>query len=148
MATLARQREKRVVAVHLTSVRQHMTRLLIVEDEVRALLALQKGMARRGYMVEIAETADDAIAAGRRFQPDILLTDWLLKGERGGLQVADALRQLNARLPIVFMTALPISPLRAVAAYLQPYVFLAKPVRFDVIDRALRQALDTLSSED
>ena len=120
-----------------------MTKLMIVEDEVRALLALQRGMTRRGYVVETAETAQEAIEVALRFQPEILLTDWLLKGEQGGLQVAERLRQLNPRLPIVFVTGLPIPPLKAAAAYLQPFLFLAKPVRLDVIDAALRQAMDT-----
>lgn len=120
-----------------------MTKLLIVEDEVRALLALERGMARRGYVVETAETAQEAIEKGHRFQPDILLTDWLLKGEQGGLQVAERLRQINPCLPIVFVTGLPIPPLRDAASYLQPCLFLAKPVRLDAIDEALRQAFTT-----
>jgi CheY-like chemotaxis protein len=119
-----------------------MIKLLIVEDEVRALTALRRGMARRGYVVETAETAQEVIEVGRRFQPDILLTDWLLRGDHGGLQVAETLRQINPRLPIVFITALPLPPLRAAAAYLQPCLFLAKPARLGAIDEALHQALD------
>lgn len=122
-----------------------MTKLLIVEDEERVLSALHKGMARRGYAVETAETAQEAIEVGCRFQPDILLTDWLLKGEHGGLQVAERLRQVNPRLPIVFITGLPIPPLRAAATHVQPCLFLAKPVRLGAIDDALHQALNAFN---
>ena len=118
-----------------------MTKLLIVEDEVQALAALRKGMIRRGYVVETAATAPHAIATGRLFKPDILLTDWLLVGEQGGLQVATELRRLDPRLSIVFVTGLPIPPLQAAAASLRPWVFLAKPVRFAAIEAAMQKAL-------
>lgn len=119
-----------------------MKKLLVVEDEPRTLRVLQRSLKRRGYFVQVAANASDAIDIGRDFRPDMLLTDWLLKGEHSGLDVATVLRQLDPKLPIVFVTGLPVAALRAAARHLTHCVFLEKPVRLQQIEAAMAQSVE------
>ena len=78
-----------------------ITKILVVEDQPRQRAILHKWFSQRGYEVEVAATAGDAIALGQTFQPHILLTDWTLQGGRTGLDVAEALCT-RVHLPITW----------------------------------------------
>jgi two-component system OmpR family response regulator len=118
-----------------------MTRVLVVEDEIRALEVIQRGLLRRGYEVAVAATARDAISLARSFKPQVLLTDWLLKDTHNGLDVAEALRELNPALVLVFFSGVPMDKLQAAARHLQPCSFLEKPFGLHTLEACLQQAL-------
>ena len=118
-----------------------MTRILVVEDEIRALQVIQRGLLRRGYEVAVAATACEAISLAHSFKPQVLLTDWLLKDTHNGLDVAEALRELNPALVLVFFSGVPMDKLRAAANHLQPCTFLEKPFGLQTLEACLQQAM-------
>ena len=120
---------------------KRMKKLLVVEDEPRTLRVLQRTLKRRGYCVEATADACEAIRLGRTFRPHVLLTDWLLKGDKSGIDIATALRQDDPQLAIVFVTGLPITALKTVSQHLANCVFLEKPVRLHQIESALAQSM-------
>jgi CheY-like chemotaxis protein len=118
-----------------------MTRILLVENEVRALRVMDKILSRRGYEVRVATNAQDAVTIGQTFTPHVLLTDWLLEGEHDGLYVAETLRTLDPHLALVLFSGFAIDALRHAANHLVPCVFLGKPFGVHALESALTCAL-------
>jgi CheY-like chemotaxis protein len=118
-----------------------MTRILLVENEVRALRVIGKILSRRGYEVRIATNAQDAVTIGQTFTPHVLLTDRLLDGEHDGLYVAETLRTLDPQLALVLFSGFAIDALRHAANHLVPCVFLGKPFGVHALESALTCAL-------
>lgn len=116
-------------------------RLLVVEDELKALNLMRRGLSRYGYNVVAVSRAGDAIDAAPFFQPHALLTDWLLQGEDTGLDVAQALRECNPDLVLIFFSGLPLEDLQQAANHLQPCTFIQKPCSLRQLDASLKAAL-------
>jgi two-component system phosphate regulon response regulator PhoB len=80
--------------------------ILLVEDEeaIREMVAM--ALERAGYRVRHAESAEDADAAMRLSQPDLVLLDWMLPGE-SGIDFARRLKRDRAtrEIPIILLTA-------------------------------------------
>lgn len=85
-----------------------MAKLLIVDDELTAvaflLVAFEELSAH--YETRSAMSYAEALALADRFQPDILLTDWNLRSNKDGLDLAKALRERYPDLDVIFITAL------------------------------------------
>ena len=78
--------------------------LVVDDDEVERFL-LRRALEDRGYLVEEAETADDALICCQFAQPDALVSDIFLPGSTG----IDLCRTLRAeagmaQLPVILLT--------------------------------------------
>ena len=78
-------------------------RVLVVEDEVSFIEALQVGLEREGFTVEIAKDGSEALIAFEKFNPDLILLDLMLPKISG----IDVCRQIRSRsdVPIIMVTA-------------------------------------------
>ncbi|ROT34121.1 response regulator transcription factor [Micromonospora sp. HM5-17] len=76
-------------------------RILLVEDDARVAGAMASALSRRGYDVERAATAAAALAAA---PCDLVLLDLTLP-DGDGVEVCRTLRQRNAQLGIIAVTA-------------------------------------------
>jgi DNA-binding response OmpR family regulator len=80
-------------------------RALIVEDETLIAEELKERLSRLGFSVIAAvDTADEGIAIATREQPDLVLMDIRLRGEKDGIDAAKEIRQ-QIDVPIVYLTA-------------------------------------------
>jgi len=83
-----------------------VTSVLLVEDEqaIREMVAM--ALERAGFRVRHAESAEDAEAAIKLSQPDLILLDWMLPGQ-SGIDYARRLKRDRATrdLPIIMLTA-------------------------------------------
>lgn len=52
-----------------------MSRVLIVDDEPSICWALRECLTDEGYSVEVAGTAEQALIAAERLQPDVIVMD-------------------------------------------------------------------------
>lgn len=103
------------------------TTILLVDDDRLVLSTLSMGVARAGYRVVTAESADDAeafLASGER--PDLAILDVRMPGT-SGLALAERLRSLD-HIPFMLLTAYsdPETVERATASGALAY--LVKPV--------------------
>jgi DNA-binding response OmpR family regulator len=55
-------------------------RLLVVEDDVKLARALERGLQREGYAVDLAETGDDALSQATENDYDAVVLDVMLPG--------------------------------------------------------------------
>lgn len=81
-----------------------MTRLLLVEDEVRLARSIMIGLKDEGYVVDHAADGEDALWQGRSGHHDAILLDLRIP-KVGGLEVCRRLRSEHVRTPILMLTA-------------------------------------------
>jgi DNA-binding response OmpR family regulator len=117
-----------------------MSRVLIVEDEDNISVPIAMFLGERGYDVQTARGGEEAIRMGQKFDPDILLCDWLLPGNTGGLDVAQKLYSANPAMVIVFVTGLPLEVIAARVKGLPVRHVLTKPTSLVNIARAIDDA--------
>ncbi len=81
--------------------------VLVVEDEASYVEALSVGLAREGFIVEVAVDGAEALLKFEDVQPDLVLLDVMLP-DLDGFEVARRVRLdegVTAPLPIIFLTA-------------------------------------------
>ena len=72
------------------------TRVMIVEDEALISLMLESVLEESGFeVVGIADEFADAIALFERTQPDLVVMDVSILGDRDGIETAAALRGIR-----------------------------------------------------
>ncbi|KAA9133554.1 response regulator [Marinihelvus fidelis] len=112
------------------------TRILVVEDNDTARDAIREFLDLSGYQVACAGSADEALSEAEKLHPDILVSDWQLKGQRDGVDVA---RELQDRFGVlvVFITGNALEPLRRSAADINVARYLRKPVSLPRLARLI-----------
>ena len=81
-----------------------MTRILIVEDEVRISSFLEKGLTSNGYSTSVAATGGDGLALARTGEFDLVILDIGLP-DTDGFSVLKELRTRDKALPVIILTA-------------------------------------------
>jgi two-component system, OmpR family, response regulator len=79
-------------------------RVLLVEDDVKLAGALQRGLQREGYVVDVAATGDEALRQVDVYDYDAVVLDVMLPGI-DGFTVCDELRRRELRMPVLMLTA-------------------------------------------
>ncbi|MBP9116041.1 MAG: response regulator transcription factor [Acidimicrobiia bacterium] len=80
-------------------------RILVIEDEHKIANAIRKGLEQENYAVDVSYDADDGYAMALTVQYDAIVLDYMLPGERNGLELCQDLRKKNIHTPILFLTA-------------------------------------------
>ena len=111
----------------------------IVDDDASIRWVLERALRQGGMQPTAFDDADSALAALRREEPDVLVTDIRMPG-RSGLELLEEIRSKRPRLPVIVMTA--HSDLdSAVAAYQGgAFEYLPKPFDIDQAVELVRRA--------
>ena len=80
------------------------TSLLVVEDDRKLVRALERGLAREGYAVDVAYTGEEALERVRDRAYDAVVLDVMLPGA-DGFEVCEVLRREQRTLPVLMLTA-------------------------------------------
>ena len=81
-----------------------MTRILVVEDQVKLLRTLEQGLREEGYEVLTADNADAGYSLAATKSVDAVILDWMLPG-RDGVAVLRDLRAAGLEMPVLLLTA-------------------------------------------
>lgn len=104
-------------------------KVLIVEDELLIAADISEILEENGYtVVGTAATADEAIWMAKVHEPDIVLLDIVLSGDRDGISTAISLKR-DLDPAIVFVTSRSDEMTVRRAASIPPNGFLLKPFR-------------------
>jgi two-component system OmpR family response regulator len=79
-------------------------KILVVDDEPSIVDAVATALRYEGFEVEEAATGRDAIAAVVRFEPDLVVLDWMLP-DIEGIEVGRRIRDRGFKTAILFLTA-------------------------------------------
>lgn len=114
------------------------TRVLIIDDEPAVAHATSLLLEIEGFDVDVAGTADEAVASAARRVPDVIVSDYHLRAEQTGASVVAALREaLGVAVPVVFVTG---DTGRAVSQHgLEHAELLTKPLNDDALLEAIHR---------
>ena len=79
-------------------------RILVVDDEPSIVDAVATAFRYEGYEVEEAGTGREALDAVARFEPDLVVLDWMLP-DIEGIEVGRRLRAQGFKTAVLFLTA-------------------------------------------
>jgi CheY-like chemotaxis protein len=114
-------------------------RVLVVDDDPDIATMLVRALSRRGFVMETAASADEALERIAKSRFDAALVDLVMPG-RDGKDLAAALRERVPGLPIGLLTGYTRSPLLAAAERSGVAVFI-KPVVIHEIEEFLKREI-------
>jgi DNA-binding NtrC family response regulator len=118
-------------------------RILIIDDDPIVLHILQAILSDAGHEVQTAESADQALAAVRRWEPDVVVLDVMLP-DRSGESLLLELRTQLPTLPVIMLSAQDSVGRAIEIMKLRPYDYLPKPVDADRLRVAVQRAAQEL----
>jgi two-component system, OmpR family, KDP operon response regulator KdpE len=77
-------------------------RILVVDDEIEIMRALQRSLTAHGFEVFAASTGEDALDEVARHRPDLMILDLGLP-DISGLEVCKRVRE-QSNLPIIVLS--------------------------------------------
>jgi two-component system response regulator HydG len=116
--------------------------ILIVDDDERVLFVLHRALTGLGdgYEVVSAESGREALSKARETPFDLLITD-LRMVDMSGMELTEAIKALNPKTAVLWVTAYGCHRVASEAARLSVYKCLDKPLKIAKIRRVVRQAL-------
>ena len=78
--------------------------LLLVEDDVKLVRALRRGLAQEGYQVDVARTGDEGLSMATDWDYEAVVLDLMLPG-LDGLKVCQEMRRRERWAPVLMLTA-------------------------------------------
>ncbi len=105
-------------------------RILIVEDEVLIAEVIKLYLEEHKYSVqEICISYEDAVAAYQREQPDLVLLDIRLYGQKSGIDFAHFLQKQPIKTPFIYLTSQHDRRIFNLALETVPFGYLTKPIQ-------------------
>jgi two-component system, NtrC family, response regulator AtoC len=116
-----------------------MPRVLVVDDEENLRLLLRTYLKRHGYLVEVADNGESALALVETFGPDFILTDVRMP-RMGGLDLLTTLKAKGIEATVIVMSAYGNVDLAIEAMKAGAYDYVQKPFKNEEVLLALRKA--------
>jgi DNA-binding response OmpR family regulator len=82
---------------------QKNKRILIVEDDLNFLSILQQAFEEEKFQVVFAKDGEEGLSVAKKEMLDLIILD-ILMPKMSGTEMAEKLRELNIRTPIIFLT--------------------------------------------
>ncbi len=117
-----------------------MQSLLIIDDEPNVCYTLEKVLGSTRLRVFTAATAAEGLAAVRRESPDAVILNVRLP-DMSGLDAYREIRQIDARLPVIVITAHGTTETAIEAMKLGAFDYLLKPLDLDQLRDVVGRAL-------
>src|SRR5579862_4860279 len=117
-----------------------MDKLLVIDDEPGILYSIGQCFEGDGIEVLTASNADDGLRLAGEQSPNVILLDIRL-GAHSGLDVFTALRKLNPRLLVVFITGHGSAEIAIEAMERGAFDYLVKPLDLPQLRQTVTKAL-------
>lgn len=114
--------------------------ILLVEDDRRAALALQRGLEQEGFQVDLAFDGEEGLHKALEKRYDLLLLDVMIPG-LDGFTLLSELRAQGQETPVIFLTARDALPDRLRGLSVGGGDYLVKPFAFSELLLRLRNLL-------
>ena len=118
-----------------------MPHVLAIDDDRTVLLHVKKALSDSEHQLTTCGTAEEGLALIVDGKVDVCLLDIMLP-EMNGLELARKIRAIDARLPVIFMTAMGNSDTAIEAMSLGAYDFCTKPLHSDQIRDLTEKAVE------
>src|SRR6202158_3479175 len=118
------------------------TTILIIEDEAKMRRLLELKLGEEGFAVHSAADAETGLQLLVREKPDLVVTDLRLPA-MSGLEFLQAVKRVNAALPVVVMTAYGTVEAAVEAMKMGASDFVTKPFSLAELVLVIRKELDS-----
>jgi two-component system response regulator AtoC len=118
------------------------TRILVVDDEHLIRWSLEQSLKKQGYDVITAASGEEAVRQVQDESPALMLLDIQLPG-MDGLQVLEKVKEIDAEIIVVMVTALGVLETAVKAMRLGAYDYINKPFNLDELSIIVKKALET-----
>jgi two-component system nitrogen regulation response regulator GlnG len=119
-----------------------MPRILLVDDDPDLVVAqATHALEPLGCQIEVARSGADALQQLSAQRPDVILLDVRLP-DLSGLEVYQRIRQIDARIPVIFITAITTADTAIAAMQQGAYDYLFKPLGAQQLRRVVSQAVE------
>ena len=116
--------------------------ILIVEDEAIIASSLRMCLKDFGYNVlKIVSNGEDAVESSEKNDPDIILMDIRLRGEKNGYETVTAIRKIS-KAPVIYLTGGDPNQIDENAKGTKPYDYMIKPFDMDVLAEKIKKMID------
>jgi DNA-binding NtrC family response regulator len=105
--------------------------ILVVDDDPVIRHLLEQRLKKENYNVEVAEDGYIAEKMLKEHLYDIVLTDLMMPGDIGGIEVLDIAKKINSRIEVVLITAHSSVDTAVAAMKKGANDYLEKPINFD-----------------
>ena len=81
-------------------------KIFIIEDEPSIIQLVQHNLEKNGFIISSSLNGNDGLKELKKFQPDLLLLDWMLP-DLSGIEICKSIRKDNSfkNLPVIMLTA-------------------------------------------
>ncbi len=105
--------------------------ILIVDDDPVLRRLLDERLKKAGYTTEVAEDGYQAKALLEKQRYDVVLTDLMMPGDIGGIEVLDIAKEKDNSIEVVLITAHSSVDTAVQAMKKGAHDYLEKPINFD-----------------
>ncbi len=117
-------------------------KILVIDDEAPIREVLCASLADEGFVVDSAENAEVGLQKIERFQPDIVLLDIWMPGDRDGMDLLRELSPQPNRPDVIMMSGHGTIETAVEATKLGAWDFVEKPISMDKITILLKNLID------
>jgi DNA-binding NtrC family response regulator len=118
-----------------------MSVILIIDDDYQIRQSFEKLLSQEGHEILTAASGETGLTIIRSVIPDLVLLDVRLPG-MSGLETFMALREIEAKLPVIVMTAFGTTETAIEATKLGAFDYVLKPFDIPDILKQIHQALE------
>lgn len=116
--------------------------VLIVDDEPGLLVATKAGLTARGFRVESADDAEQAMTAIRSLKPSIVVSDLVMPGTNGFELFQEVRKQADFKtLPFVFLTGIDDYYAKKFGKEIGGAAYVTKPVDLDELEQIIKEKI-------
>jgi two-component system nitrogen regulation response regulator GlnG len=117
-----------------------MPKILAIDDDRTVLRLVEKAFQDSDVELTLVSTAEEGLPLLVTGEVDVCLLDILLP-EMSGLELAQKIRSIDARLPVIFITSMDDSDTAIEAMKLGAYEFCTKPLDINQVQDFVERAL-------
>lgn len=115
--------------------------VLVADDDADILLLVRLRLERSGYEVVTARDGNEALALAQERQPDVAIFDVSMPGLTG-FDVTRLLREANAQLPVILLTARALDSDVEAGAAVGADAYLTKPFSPQDLELRVRELVN------
>ena len=115
-------------------------RILVVDDEVKMCLMLQKLLELVKYQVEMAHDGLQALEKINSFQPHCVLLD-IRMPHKNGIEVLKEVKSSHPETAVIMMTAVAEQGSKQECLDSGAHAYLLKPIDFKLLQEKIKEAL-------
>ncbi|MGR3173088.1 MAG: response regulator [Candidatus Scalindua sp.] len=117
-----------------------MSKILVVDDEVKSCELLERFLERKGYDVTTSYRGMHALEKVKSKKPDIVVLDIKMPG-MGGIEVLRRIREFDKDVCIIMVTAVNDKSVGMEALKIGADEYVTKPVNLNYLEKVIHNKL-------